>query len=103
MWIDAMNVDRAEEGFVGFLIRVSDNSHGGEHYNISDRPAHTNRSHMPKLNGWCGETQNVSVTAEGLARVERITKNDRALVERVTDPEEVASALEELGYPDLAP
>ena len=102
LWID---YDDAEtiQGEIGFLVRTQDQNVSGspETYHISLRPAHTNQSREPRLRGWCGTTQGQATFAEGLAKVVRVTKNDRAMVARVPQSEE-AAALEELGYPELA-
>jgi hypothetical protein len=53
-----------------FLALVCDENRGcAEHYNLSTRPFRTNRSHEVKLQGWCGTTNNVSVTARGAVEV----------------------------------
>jgi hypothetical protein len=100
IWIDEFSSYSSATGDIGFLIRTSDENHGNAcRYRLSDHPAHTNQSREPKLNGWCGTTNNVSTTACGLARVSRIAKNGRVCLVDVTEPEKVTAALEELGYP----
>lgn len=89
-------------GDVGFLIAVKDTSNGGpERFSLRDNPARTNRTHEPKLVGWCGETNNRSVEARGMARVARVTSNGRVLVAPI-DGADLQRALDASGYPDLA-
>lgn len=87
IWIDHDYADHAA-GRVGFLVE------------LRSRPAHTNKSHEPRLHGWCGTTDDVSTNAHGMAVVTRVAKNGRALIRRLQD-EELAAALEAHGYPDL--
>ena len=100
LWIDSY--DALEVGEIGFLVRVQDQNHGcAEHYRLQDRAQCTNQSLEPRLRAWCGTTNNVAIYAEGLARVVRVTKNDRAMLVKIPQSEE-AAALEALGYPELA-
>jgi hypothetical protein len=88
-------------GDVGFLICfTSDNNGHSERWELRDTPAHTNQSNMPKLEGWCGSYNNRSTDAHGMGKVIRIAKNSRCLIEEIFD-EELAAALELLGYPKL--
>jgi hypothetical protein len=90
-------------GKIGFLTRAMSTNNGGETWSLSAFPLHTNQSHMPRLYGWCGETNNVSRYAEGLALVESQNPyNDRLRIRPVTDPAEIRAALEALDYPELA-
>ncbi len=89
-------------GETEFLIERSDTMRRGrDSLGLSNRPAHTNQSHKPRLYGWCGTTDDVAVYARGVWRVTKIAKNGRAQVEKLTGPE-LATALETLGYPELA-
>lgn len=88
-------------GDVGFLINLSNPFRGTDSYHVSQTPAHTNRSHQPQLQGWCGSWNDTSTNACGVVRVERVAKNGRALV-RQLEGEDLAAVLEDLGYPDLA-
>ena len=100
-WTDHYRADYSPVGTVGFLARVQDQNHGcAEVYTLTQRPRRTNQSHEPRLNGWCGTTNNVAVFAEGMARVARVTKNERCLLVALS-PEEQEAALERLGYPGL--
>lgn len=87
-------------GDIGFLIENANESNGGSQFFLRDTPAHTNRSHEPRLRGWCGTWNNVSTEAHGMVRVERLARNGRALVIELTG-DELTEALEELGYPEL--
>lgn len=97
-WID--DDGRHAVGDVGFLRRVCPQGQV-ERYDLDDRPPRTNRSHEPRLYGWCGETQNVNVYGAGMARVVRVAKNGRALIEHLRGAD-LVHALEETGYPELA-
>lgn len=99
LWIDQDACCDVADGDVGFLIQRSPQGRA-DTYHLRRHPARTNGSHEPKLYGWCGETDNVSVYAEGLARVVKVAKNGRRRVAQV-DP--TAELLEELGYPELTP
>jgi hypothetical protein len=100
-WIDSNGVDRV--GTVGWLVESFDNRHGGRARSaLREEPLRTNQSLTPRLFGWCGETDNVSRHARGMAKVVRTTKaGDRALVVVLTG-DELQKALEERGYPELA-
>jgi len=101
LWMDNMEY---EVGQIGFLVLRS----GDRWSNIKlySRPAHTNQSHEPRLYGWCGSTNNISVDARGLGRVVRIAQaTERAMVLYLDQPEDagiVIPWLAENGYPDLA-
>ena len=86
-------------GDVGFLIEISP-ERGDSRWILRDLPACTNLSREITLNGWCGSYNNVSTNAHGVARVIRVAKNDRCLVQNISG-DELAAALEELGYPEL--
>ncbi len=87
-------------GDIGFLIENAHENSGGSLFFLRDTPAHTNRSHEPRLHGWCGSWNNVSTEAHGLVRVERLARNGRAFVIELSGGE-LAEALEDLGYPEL--
>lgn len=104
MWIgqgDEYGFSDYTVGQEGFLVQRSNPYQRRESWELSNVPAHTNGSHMPRLHGWCGETDNVSVYAHGVARVTRVAKNGRALVEVVTDAADIARILDAFGYPEL--
>ncbi len=85
-------------GDVGFLINFSEGAH--DSYVVRDTPAHTNMSHQPQLNGWCGTTNNRATYGCGMVKVERMAKNGRAFV-RQLEGADLDAALEEFGYPGL--
>ena len=88
-------------GDIGFLVYRDDlNRRGATRYTLQSRPQCTNMSGRPCLDEWCGTTNNVYVAADGLARVARVTGNDRMQLARLPKSEWPA-ALEALGYPDL--
>lgn len=89
-------------GDTGFLIENSNENTGVSQYFLRDTPPYTNRSHEPRLHGWCGTWNNVGTHGHGMARVERVAKNGRAFVIELTGAE-LADALDELGYPELQP
>ena len=87
-------------GDKGFLIEFENTNTGGERYELRDTPAHTNQSHQPRLVGWCGSYNNLGTHANGMAKVIRVAKNGRCLVQFL-EGDELQAALEGLGYPDL--
>ena len=99
MWIGPDETLSA--GDVGFLIaKTNVLRRTAARYELRNTPAHTNQSHEPRLHGWCGTYNDLSTNAQGMVRVERMAKNGRAFV-RELEGEELAAALEELGYPEL--
>ena len=92
--------DTLTVGTIGFLIEHSNENTGVSRFELRDTPPYTNRSHEPRLTGWCGTWNNVGTYGQGMARVKRLARNGRALVRKL-DGDELAAALEELGYPEL--
>ena len=100
MWID---IDYADTGTIGYLVRTLNTNDGGERYSLRERPARTNQSHEPRLTGWVGETNNRSSCAIGCYRIVRTNRaGDRAQVVRV-EGTELADFLAGDGYPELIP
>lgn len=89
-------------GDMGFLVENYNESTGGSQFFLRDTPAYTNRSHEPRLSGWCGTWNNIGTHGHGIARVIRVARNGRALVSSL-EGAELAAALEEFGYPELMP
>jgi len=103
IYIDEHNSE-LRDGEVGFLVSRLNTSRGSrsEYYSLQRHPAHTNQSHEPRLRGWCGETNNVSVTAAGLARVAKTFGNGRLRLRVIRTGSSLERIiLEQLGYPDL--
>lgn len=103
-WIDAIPAwsRSPDAGSVHFLLSLQQDGEPAA-YVLDGAPALTNRSHEPRLRGYCGAENGLITYAEGLARVLRVAKNGRVLVEPVSaaSPEGLAY-LEEAGYPELA-
>jgi hypothetical protein len=96
-----INSSYVTEGQIGFIIERSPSlTQDGPSLVGLGRPAHTNQSHEPRLEGWCGTTNGIAVHAHGVGCVMQVYKNGRAKVVRLRGAEERA-ALAELGYPDL--
>ena len=101
-WIGDGYEGEYQIGQIGFLLRsVNYNNGCVERYSLADRPGITNQSHEPRLRGWLGTTCNVALYAEGMAKVVKLARNGRALVAPLQGAD-LAVALDELGYPDLA-
>jgi hypothetical protein len=89
-------------GQIGFLVEKSHTLNGWTRYELRDTPPYTNQSRQPMLHGWCGSYNDLSTSGHGMARVVRLAKNGRALVQEL-EGNELVEALEEFGYPELAP
>lgn len=84
-----------------FIVERHDTSRGISTLVLRERPAATNMSHEDRLWGWCGTSNNVSVTAHGMIEVTKVSKDGtRALVKRLHGPK-LRTALESLGYDEL--
>lgn len=100
-FIDASDLDdMAEPGHVGFL--VEEIHRGVSSWRLREAPLRTNMSHEPRLRGWCGETNNVSRVAHGVARVTEVLPIGRLRVVPV-QAGDLAEALDALGFPELLP
>lgn len=90
-------------GDVVFVYEVFFSNTGKSEMRAAKTPRRTNQSREPKLRGWCGETNNVSVTARGLARVSRVFSGTERMQLRIFPKGSKAEqeALSEVGYPDL--
>jgi hypothetical protein len=98
MWIDC---EYAEVGYIGYLVEVLDTNTGRSCHTLHEQPARTNRSHEPRLSGWCGETNNRSLTACGVWRVVQLNRTgERARIVGLTG-DELSAFLEQDGYPEL--
>ena len=99
MWIGG-EFSEYEIGQSGFLVEIYDTNRRSDVFELRDYPPRTNVSGEPVLDGWCGETNNVSVNGHGYWEVIKLAKTGRALIRQVKG-ERLQAALEELGYPDL--
>jgi hypothetical protein len=102
MWMDASCAFCAC-GDVAFVLEVSPQGKA-DYYVARQSPGRTNRSNEARLTGWLGETNNVNTDALGVWEVVRqaAANGDRIEVRKL-DGAELLQALEELGYPELAP
>lgn len=101
-WIDIGYGDaNSAVGDTGYLVETRNGNTGREHLALRERPLRTNQSGVPRLRGWCGETDNQSRTAKGVAKIVRVNKaEDRAQIVAVTGAD-LAAFLEADGYPEL--
>jgi hypothetical protein len=100
-WIDCYYTTKS--GDIGYLVETLDTSSGRTSWSVRDRPLRTNRSHEPRLTGWCGETDNRSRYARGVVKVTRVNAaQDRAQISSLSGPE-LAEFLENDGHPELIP
>ena len=99
IWVDG---DMGEKiGDVGYVVEVV--REGRSRWSLRERPARTNGSCEPRLEGWCGETDNRSVHAHGVAKIVGQNKTgDRLRIVSVTGAE-LAAFLESDGHPELIP
>jgi hypothetical protein len=96
-WIDG----DYEVGTIGFRIDQSNPIRHTQRTTLAQRPAHTNRSHEPRLYGWCGSWNDTHTDANGIWRVVRRAANGRVQIAEVTNREEMRLFLEQVGYPAL--
>ncbi len=90
-------------GDYAFLVECLNTNNATTRWVLRETPQRTNQSREPRLEDWCGETDNVSRYARGLVKVTGETKNgDRQRIAQVHGAE-LATALEALGYPELIP
>jgi hypothetical protein len=99
MWIDRSQSLRV--GDAGFLVRIGNATTGIERYELRARPPTVNHSQRPMPRGWCGSWNDVSSEGLGIWRVVEFARDGRAQIAEVLDPDELASFLNEYGYPDL--
>ena len=101
-WID---IDYSETlsnvGGIGYLAKTFNTSNARERFSLRERPCGKNRSGEKTLDGWCGETNNVSLTACGVWQIARVNSaRDRAQIVQLTGAK-LAQFLERDGYPEL--
>jgi hypothetical protein len=93
--------DHISIGTVHFLTFMYFHNSDEHRFDLRDKPARSIHSQKPTLVGSCGGFKNVSLEARGLVRVIRVCKNGRALVRKL-EGAELATALDSLGWPQLA-
>lgn len=98
MWIGPD--ENLKVGDQGFLIEISNKVSGYERHELRDTPPYTNRSHEPRLEGWCGTYNDTATYGKGMWVVDRVAKNGRAFIRKL-EGDDLEAALEEFGYPDL--
>jgi hypothetical protein len=102
IWIDGDCYSNQSVGDVGYLVERTNHNRRSTTMRLQDRPPYTNQSYQPRLTGWCGETDNISVTGHGMARVVRVATNGRLMITRIHGAE-LSAALEQTGFPELDP
>jgi hypothetical protein len=106
IWMDTDELWQV--GDIGFLAEVLEENNAVKYYSLDHQPNRKNMSGEPCLEGWCGTSNNVNITARGLAQVVRVVDGyspddtHRVGVRRITDPATIIEFLEHSGYPDLA-
>ena len=98
VWVDFFD---AEVGDYFFLAEILNTNTGISRLTLYDRPCRTNKSHEPRLTGWCGATNKASITARGVVRIVGTNKaGDRAQIAAVRGVD-LDSFLRSEGYPEL--
>lgn len=100
-WID---IDyTASVGTIGYLVETCNTSTGHTTFSLWEGPCRTNGSHKPMLTGWCGETDNRSRDARGVAKIVKVNKRgDRGQIVKL-DGVALATFLADDGHPELMP
>lgn len=100
-WID---IDyTASVGTIGYLVETFNTSTGHTTFSLWEGPCRTNGSHKPMLTGWCGETDNRSRDARGVAKIVKVNKRgDRGQIVKLSGAA-LATFLADDGHPDLMP
>ena len=99
-WIDC---EFARVGYIGYVVETLNTNNGGTTWSIRERPCHTNQSNQPRLHGWCGETDNRSRYARGVAKVTAVNAAGTRVRLARLEGAELLAFLERDGYPELAP
>jgi hypothetical protein len=100
MWIDSYNGETS--GTIGYLVETLNTSNGRTTFSLHERPIRTNQSNVPRLQGWCGETNNRSHYARGLVRVTGANASKDRIRVAAVKGDDARAFLEADGYPDLA-
>lgn len=101
-WLDIINGTEIHLAGVYFHHEIYDENTRSETHGLYAQAGYTNVSKHPKLTGWCGSHNGVSLTVRGLVKVIRVADSGRVLV-RVLEGDALARGLNDLGYPDLIP
>ena len=96
-WIDCDDLAVDQKGFLVCIEPFQ----AAERYELRDRPPLTNQSREPRVVGWCGTGNAGAVYACGLWEVVKLARNGRAKICQLVERQEIAAALEELGFPEL--
>lgn len=98
-WVDG---DMGEKiGDVGYVVSVERD--GYSRWSLRDRPGHTNQSNEPRLEGWCGTTDNRALHAHGVGRIVAMNRRGDRLRVEYLEGRELAEFLVSDGYPRLVP
>lgn len=99
-WID---IDTGNVGTIGYLAETFNTSNALRRASLRARPCRKNGSGEACLYSWCGETNNVSLTAAGVWKIVRVNATrERAQIVELTGAA-LAEFLERDGYPELIP
>ena len=98
LWIHPNN--NLTVGQFGFLIEYWYHVKKWKRYDLLDKPIYRSEGSRPIMYGRCGGDSEVSNRCYGIWRVERISSSGRVLVVKLED-DELADALDELGYLEL--
>ena len=100
MWIALPFTHDYQPGDTLFLAEAVLTNSGITDYRVRFRPFITNGSHVVRLFGWCGETNNVSITAKAAVRLVKFNRErTKAMVVRLSKREAIDYA-KKLGYLD---
>lgn len=100
-WIDCEY--GTEIGTIGYLVETTNNNTGHTTWSLRERPLRTNQSNEARLSGWCGETDNRSRFAHGVARVAKVSATTMRAQVKKLDGADLAAHLYRDGHPDLIP
>jgi hypothetical protein len=92
-----------EVGDYGFLVELQKPADRYTWWELRGHPARTPTVGLPQLYGCVKDGQYTRVFAHGVGKVVETKKNGRARVEAVASRDEVVTALDQLGFPELIP
>ena len=103
LWVGPFYEKSYKTGDRAFLVRKCHKTRGGvSHYELRDTPPRTDQSFEWRLNGWCGTHNDLATYGEGMIEVIKVASNGRLQVRRL-EGIDLYHALEEFGFPELAP